>query len=37
MLGDSQQKFIILDALDECKGREELLGLIEDIVNWKLD
>jgi hypothetical protein len=31
------QSFIILDALDECKEREELLGLIETIVNWKLE
>jgi hypothetical protein len=37
VLGGFQQTFIILDALDECKEREELLGLIEDIVNWKLD
>lgn len=37
ILGDFQQVFIILDALDECKEREELLGLMEDILNWKLD
>lgn len=36
MLRDFDQSFIILDALDECKEREELLGLIETIVNWKL-
>jgi hypothetical protein len=34
MLGDFRQSFIILDALDECTEREELLGLI---VNWKLE
>jgi len=37
MVGDFHQTFIILDALDECKEREELLGLIENIVNWKLE
>ena len=37
MLGDFRQSFIILDALDECTEREELLGLIEKIVNWKLE
>jgi hypothetical protein len=37
ILGNFQQTFIILDALDECKERVELLGLIEEIVNWKLD
>jgi hypothetical protein len=33
MLRDFKQSFIILDALDECKERKELLGLIEIIVN----
>jgi hypothetical protein len=37
MLGDFRQTFIILDALDECTEREELLGLIEKIVDWKLE
>jgi hypothetical protein len=37
MLRVFHQAFIIIDALDECKEREELLGLIENIVNWKLD
>jgi hypothetical protein len=37
MLRDFDQSFVILDALDECKEREELLGLIETIVNWKLE
>jgi hypothetical protein len=37
MLGDFHQTFIILDALDECTEREELLGLIEKIVDWKLE
>ena len=37
MLGGFHQTFIILDALDECAEREELLGLIEKIVGWKLE
>lgn len=36
MLKYFDQTFIILDALDECKEREELLGLIKDVVEWKL-
>jgi hypothetical protein len=36
MLRDFHQTFIILDALDECTEREELLGLIEKIIDWKL-
>jgi hypothetical protein len=31
-----QQVFIILDALDECNEREELLPLLETIFNWHL-
>jgi hypothetical protein len=37
MLKEFNQTFIFLDALDECKEREELLGLIKIIVDWKLD
>jgi hypothetical protein len=36
MLQTSQNCYIILDALDECKQREDLLLLIEDIIQWKL-
>jgi hypothetical protein len=35
MIGDSHT-FIILDALDECAEREDLLGLMEEIQDWKL-
>jgi hypothetical protein len=35
MLEDFQQTFILLDALDECKEREELLEVVENIVSWK--
>ena len=37
MLRDFHEIFIILDALDECTEREELLGLVEKIVDWKLE
>jgi hypothetical protein len=36
-IGSFQQTYIVVDALDECTEREELLGLIEEIVNWKID
>jgi hypothetical protein len=32
-----QQAYIVVDALDECTDKEELLGLIEEIINWKTD
>ena len=37
MLGGFQQTFIILDALDECKEKKELLGLLESIIGWKVE
>jgi hypothetical protein len=37
IIGSFQQAYIVVDALDECTDREELLGLIEAIVNWKID
>lgn len=30
-----QEVFIVLDALDECTDREELLNLISEIHEWK--
>jgi len=32
-----QQTYIVIDALDECYEREELMILIEEIVDWKLE
>ena len=29
--------YIVIDALDECSEREELLILIDEIIDWKLD
>jgi hypothetical protein len=37
ILGDFRQTYIIIDALDECMEREDLLIMIETIVDWKLD
>ena len=37
MLEDFKETFIIVDALDECTEREELLGLIDTIVGWKFE
>lgn len=31
------QSYIILDALDECENRMELLAIIEKITNWQRD
>jgi hypothetical protein len=37
IIGSFQQTYIVVDALDECTDREGLLGLIEEIVNWKIN
>ena len=34
MLGGFEETFIILDALDECKEREELLLLLKNLNSW---
>ena len=31
----SEKTFIILDALDECEDRQELLSFIENAIGWK--
>jgi phosphatidylglycerophosphatase A len=31
------ETFVIIDALDECKIRDKLLTVIDEIVGWKLD
>jgi hypothetical protein len=36
MLGGFHETFLVLDALDECTEREELLALIKRIVGWKI-
>ncbi|KAH0548311.1 hypothetical protein GP486_007995, partial [Trichoglossum hirsutum] len=35
MVRDLSETFIILDALDECKEREDLLSVIGEIAGWK--
>ena len=37
MLKEFCQVFIILDALDECTEREELMKLIDSIIGWKIE
>ena len=32
-----QHTYIVLDALDECSERGELLSLIEEIIDWKIE
>lgn len=36
ILEGSPETFIILDALDECVDRPELLNLIQECVDWKI-
>jgi hypothetical protein len=37
ILGDFSQTYIIIDALDECAERDDLLIVIQSIVDWGLD
>lgn len=32
-----QETLIIVDALDECKERDKILAVIEEIIGWRLD
>jgi hypothetical protein len=36
MIQDLPQSYIVLDALDECAQRAELMEMFETIVGWKL-
>ena len=36
IINSSQQTYIILDALDECKERKELLLLIKEMTEWNM-
>lgn len=36
ILHSGPDTFLVIDALDECTQREELLDLIEEICSWKL-
>ena len=36
VLGGFHETFLVLDALDKCTKREELLSLIERIAGWKI-
>ncbi|KFY95523.1 hypothetical protein V500_02750 [Pseudogymnoascus sp. VKM F-4518 (FW-2643)] len=37
MIREYPQCYIILDALDECKDRAELMGILNQITSWQLD
>jgi hypothetical protein len=37
MIHQFPQTYIVLDALDECTDRIELLGILESIAGWQLD
>ena len=36
IVGSFQHVYVIIDALDECRDREQLLLLIEEMAEWKL-
>jgi Cdc6-like AAA superfamily ATPase len=37
MIQESPQSYIILDALDECGKRTELMGILESMAGWRLE
>lgn len=37
MLEEFRQVFIVLDALDECTEREELMQFVDSIIGWKIE
>ncbi|KAL9119965.1 MAG: hypothetical protein Q9187_003484, partial [Circinaria calcarea] len=36
LVQEFQQMFVILDALDECKDRQDLLNTVEEVHGWKI-
>ena len=36
IIGSFEHVYVVLDALDECQDRVQLLALVEEIVNWKI-
>jgi len=36
MVEEFNEVFIIIDALDECRQREELLEIIEEVAGWRI-
>jgi len=36
IIGGFEHVYVVLDALDECQDREQLLPLVEEIMNWKI-
>lgn len=37
MIQEYPQCYIILDALDECKDRDDLMDILSQIISWQLD
>jgi ATP/maltotriose-dependent transcriptional regulator MalT len=37
MIQEYPQSYIILDAIDECKDRVELTGILEQMIKWQPD
>ena len=37
MIREFDETFVILDALDECKERQNLLEDIDEMVGWKME
>ena len=37
MLQEFPQSYLILDALDECEDRAELMRILEQIAGWKIE
>ena len=35
MLGDFEETYLVIDALDECLERDELMTSIEELTSWK--
>jgi hypothetical protein len=37
LINEFPQSYIVLDALDECTNRTELMAILEKVAGWKLD
>jgi hypothetical protein len=36
IIGGFEHVYVVVDALDECRDREQLLALVEEIMDWKI-
>ena len=37
LLGSAKNSYVVIDALDECTERQELLDFLKETAKWKLD